>query len=84
MVREDCRLKMVVTKDINHNPHRCDGGNSRLIDTELRDTTQKTGVSEGAERTQLCETQSHTHNMMGITLLGGDPNKQRRHNNNKV
>ena len=43
MVREDCRLKMVVTKDINHNPHRCDGGNSRLIDTELRDTTQKTG-----------------------------------------
>ena len=34
MVREDYRLKIVATKDIHHNPHRCDGSNSRLVDTE--------------------------------------------------
>ena len=34
MVHEDCRLEIVVTKDINHNPHRYDGSSSRLGDTE--------------------------------------------------
>ena len=69
MVREDCRLKIVVTKDIHHNPHRCDGSNSRLVDTE---ETQEGGGKRGSERTQLCETLSHAHKMIVIILYSGD------------